>query len=71
MFYSDDHEPVHVHVIKGGCEAKYNVKPLQQVYNHGFKKQEISMIEDLVKENAEVIEERWNQFFKQKGGEQR
>ena len=37
-FFSDDHEPIHVHVIKGGCEAKYNVEPeVVLVYNHGFK----------------------------------
>ena len=24
MFYSNDHEPIHVHVIKDGNEAKYN-----------------------------------------------
>ena len=25
MFFSDDHEPIHVHIIKDGCEAKFNV----------------------------------------------
>ena len=34
MFYSDDHEPVHVHVTNGGREAKYNVQPVKMVYNH-------------------------------------
>ena len=43
MFYSNDHQPVHVHVIKDGCEAKYNVNPIEQVYNHGFKKHDIAL----------------------------
>ena len=52
-FYSDDHTPVHVHVIKDGNEAKYNVEPaLVQVFNHGFKKHEISMIEIIIEENV-------------------
>ena len=38
LFYSDDHEPIHVHVIKDGHEAKYNIEPLEQICNHGFKK---------------------------------
>ncbi len=38
LFYSNDHKPVHVHVVKGDCEAKYNVSPVELVYNHGFKK---------------------------------
>lgn len=36
-FYSDDHEPIHVHVTKDGNEAKYNIEPFKQIYNHGFK----------------------------------
>ena len=64
MFYSDDHEPVHVHIKRAGCEAKYNVQPVKLVFNHGFKKNELSLIESLVEENVEVITERWHEVFK-------
>ena len=64
MFYSDDHEPVHVHVTNSGREAKYNVQPVRMVYNHGFKKHELSLIESLVEENVDVIVDRWHEFFK-------
>lgn len=64
-FYSDDHTPIHIHVIKGGCEAKYNVDPdVALVFNHGFKKHELSMIESIIEENSEVIKNRWNEYFK-------
>jgi hypothetical protein len=63
MFYSNDHEPIHVHVLKDGCEAKYNVRTLEQVFNHGFKKREIALIESIIEENAAIIEERWNAHF--------
>lgn len=64
-FYSDDHEPVHVHIIKDGKEAKYNVEPVvMQVFNHGFKKHELSMIESVIEENTEVIKNRWEEYFK-------
>lgn len=63
-FYSDDHEPIHVHVVKDGREAKYNVEPeVSQVYNHGFKKNEISIIEGVIEENREVIIDRWKNYF--------
>ena len=63
-FYSDDHEPVHVHIVKDGHEAKYNIKPeIEQVYNHGFKTNEIKMIESIIEENVEVIEYRWKTYF--------
>lgn len=64
LFYSDDLTPVHVHVIKDGHEAKYNVKPIELVFNHGFKKHELKMIESVIEENEDVIAERWAAYFK-------
>lgn len=64
-FYSDDHEPIHIHIVKDGHEAKYNIVPeLTMVYNHGFKKHELSIIEGIVGENADIIKDRWTEFFK-------
>ena len=63
MFYSNDHDPIHVHVIKDGSEAKYNVKPMEQIYNHGFKKHDITLIESVISENEEIIIERWKEYF--------
>lgn len=63
LFYSNDHEPVHVHVVKDDCEAKYNVEPIVLVYNHGFKNREIAIIESIIDENQEIIIERWKNFF--------
>ena len=63
MFYSNDHEPIHVHVIKDGNEAKYNVT---QIYNHGFKKHDIALIESIISENEAVIIDRWKEYFNQK-----
>lgn len=64
LFYSNDHEPVHVHVVKDDCEAKFNVSPIELIYNHGFKKQQIAVIESVIEENVEVITERWKNYFK-------
>lgn len=63
MFYSNDHEPVHVHIFKDGNEAKYNVTPIELIYNHGFKKQELALIESIIDENKEIIIERWGVHF--------
>lgn len=55
LFYSNDHEPVHVHIVKDDCEAKYNVESIEQIYNHGFKNREIAIIESIIDENKEII----------------
>ena len=64
LFYSNDQDPVHVHIVKDDMEAKYNVHPIEQIYNHGFKKQQIAIIESIIEENVEVITERWEMHFK-------
>lgn len=66
IFYSNDHAPVHVHVIKDGNEAKYNVTPIKQIYNHGFKKHDIALIESVITENEDIIVERWKEYFNNK-----
>ena len=36
MFYSNDHEPIHVHVTKGDIRAKFHLFPVTLVQNHGL-----------------------------------
>jgi len=33
------------------------------VFNHGFKKHEVSIIEGVIEENVEVIIDRWKNYF--------
>ncbi|MDE5812636.1 MAG: DUF4160 domain-containing protein [Muribaculaceae bacterium] len=64
FFWSNDHEPIHVHISKGDCQAKYNIEKLELVENYGFKKNELRLIEAILDENREIIINRWNEFFK-------
>ncbi len=62
-FYANDHTPIHIHVMKGGAQAKYDLFPVTLVYNKGFKSSELKMIESIIEENEEVIAQHWNTFF--------
>ncbi len=64
FFWSNEHDPMHVHVSKGDAEAKYNIETLILVENFGFKKNELRLIESIIEENKEIIAERWKEFFK-------
>ena len=66
MFYSNDHEPIHVHVLKDEHEAKYDVMSMEMISNFGFKKQELALIESVIEENKEIIIERWKSHFEGK-----
>jgi len=66
-FYSNDHEPVQVHVTKDEHEAKFNLEPMVElVFNRGFKKYELTIITGIIEENTAILVERWNEYFKGK-----
>jgi hypothetical protein len=69
MFFSNDHEPIHVHVVKGKGKikehAKFQVAPaVILLENHGLSPAELKLTEGLVEDNKEIIIERWHEFFK-------
>ena len=65
MLYANDHEPIHVHVVKGKQKAKFSIFPVQLVENNGLSKSELKMAEAVIEENQEIIAEHWNKFFNQ------
>lgn len=58
------HDPIHVNISKGECEAKFNVENVELIENFGFKKNELKMIESILEENKDIIIARWNEYFK-------
>ena len=59
LFYANDHEPIHVHVVKGNISAKFTLL----VENKGLKPAELKLVESVIEENKEIIAEHWNKFF--------
>ena len=66
MFYANDHTPIHVHIIKDGNSAKYNIYPIELIENKGFKRQELRLIEAIIEENEDTIAQHWDTFFNNK-----
>ena len=66
VFYSNDHLPIHVHAIYGNYEASCKVilSNLETLNNKGFTGKDLKLIKKVVKENSDLIEEAWNEFFK-------
>ena len=68
MFFGNDHEPVHIHVVKGKGKIKdhavYQVIPETILLeNKGLKSNELKLAEMVIEENREIIAENWNRFF--------
>ncbi len=61
-FYSNEGtEPPHVHIRKGGGEAKCWVSPVQLESFDGLKVKELATAERLVKKHESKILEKWNE----------
>lgn len=67
FFFANDHEPIHIHIERGGASTKFDLLPsIKMVKNDGFKKAELKIIETVIEENREVIIDRWVEFFSNK-----
>ena len=66
-YWAREHEPVHVHVKKGGAEARFDIEPeIVLTENRGFKPHELAIAEEVIRENREYIVKHWQLFFKSK-----
>lgn len=65
FFYSNDHAPIHVHVSKENAEAKYRINDndIFLVENRGLKAKDLKVAERAIRENREIIIDRWNEYF--------
>ena len=54
FFYSNDHEPIHVHVSNGNNEARFNVQTLELIENRGLKVSELRHAQLAIEENQEI-----------------
>lgn len=62
-FFSGDHLPVHLHVVKGDATAKIQVDPeIKVIENKGLKPKEIATALDLVEKFHEEIMDMWNKY---------
>lgn len=64
FFYSNDHEPIHVHVRRGNGEAVFQLVPNVELReSHGLKVRELARAEELAIENQQSIIHAWHEFF--------
>lgn len=63
FFYSDEHRPIHVHVVKGDDDAKIQIEDeVKLVYNHGLKAKDLKRALELAKMYKEDIINAWNEY---------
>ena len=66
FFYSnegDPREPVHIHVMKGGGEAKFWVHPVSLARSHGIDARTLKRLAWVIATRTEEIDEAWDEHF--------
>lgn len=65
MFFSHEHEPIHIHVIGKGGDAKYvwNGKEFVFQEQHGIKQSDLKKIALMIDDNSDIIVKLWNKVF--------
>ena len=65
MFFSHEHEPIHVHVIGNDAEAKFfwngNQFVLERARN--VKNNDLRKIKKAISANSDIIVKRWKELF--------
>ncbi len=62
FFYANEHEPKHVHVMKGGGFAKINLTTLV-IVSSCLSVGDLKKAVKITKEYREEFERRWDEFF--------
>ncbi|MBR4792080.1 MAG: DUF4160 domain-containing protein [Bacteroidaceae bacterium] len=65
MFFSHEHEPIHVHVIGNGGDAKYVLRGKKFVLSekHGINANDLKKIKTMIDDNGDIIVKHWNRYF--------
>jgi hypothetical protein len=65
FFYASDlGERPHVHVERDRAVAKYWLSPVVLARSRRFPAHELRQLENIVRENADVLLEAWHEFFR-------
>jgi hypothetical protein len=67
FFYSNEgyvREPPHIHVEKGGAEAKFWLNPqVRLARNGGYDDRTVRQLVGIIEANKGLIERAWNAYF--------
>ena len=64
FYWSSEHKPIHIHVIKGDAEARFVLEPeIEITENFGFKPHELAIAEEVIRDNREYMIEHWKLYF--------
>ena len=65
FFFSDEHNPEHIHIEKADSYARVELDNLKVTDSFNLNSKELKKLLKLVKENKDKLQGAWNEHFKQ------
>lgn len=66
-FYShESNEPPHIHVDRDASSAKFWIEEAKLAQNHGFSRDEVGKLQDLVLKHQSKLLGKWYEYFGKK-----
>ncbi len=64
-FYSDDHEPIHVHIVGHDGAARFELidGKFVLIESDHIKVSDLNRLQKSVNENVDIIVDRWHEYF--------
>ncbi|MGH9555331.1 MAG: DUF4160 domain-containing protein [Terriglobales bacterium] len=63
FFSNERQEPPHIHVAKAENYAKFWLDPVSLAWNRGFRRNEVTALQESVRENRDLLLRAWNEYF--------
>ena len=64
FFYSNEHDPIHVHVRYEGGEAVFEIIDVVELRDsHGIKLHDQRRAQEIAEKNKQLIIQKWNEHF--------
>jgi hypothetical protein len=66
LFFSNEgnpREPVHIHAVKDGIDAKFWLQPVRVAYNDGFDAKTLRELVQVIESHVNDIERAWDEHF--------
>jgi hypothetical protein len=64
FFFSDEHNPEHIHIEKADSYARIEIQTLKVTDSYSLNSKELKKLLKLVEENRFKLKEAWDEYFK-------
>lgn len=63
FFFSNEHEPEHIHIEKGDMYARIEIQSLKVTDSYNASSKDIKKMLELVEKNKEKLQGAWDEYF--------